>query len=1099
MAGLLASGIIKWTTNKLSSLVSPQIVSSSSDEQSASFRDLRDLQRTMARIQRTLDAMDEHNIRDEAERLRLWELQQFAYDAQDAVDEYRYELLRRRMEDQSNQRQSSRSRKRKRKGDKKEPEPSPIKVPVPDDLAARVRKILERFNEITKAWDDLQLNESDAPIREEAYDIKISTTPHVGDFDIVGREEDKENIIEILISDEAAQANMSVVSIVGMGGLGKTTLAQMVYNDERVSRYFQLKGWVDVSEGHFDVKAIARKIIMSFTRNPCDIEDMGNLQNMITAQVQDMKFFLVLDNVWNVQKEIWDALLSLLVGAQLGMILLTTRDETISKMIGTMPSYDLSFLTSEESWQLFKQMAFGFIDQHMDQQFEGFGRKIVGKCGGQPLAIKAIGSSLRGETNEETWKDVSESDQWGLPAEEDRVLPALKLSYDRMPVQLKRCFVFLSLLPKGYYFWKEDMINLWMCLGLLKQYCTGHHENIGRMYFNDLIQRAMIQRAESDEKLECFVTHDLIHDLAHFASGGDFLRINTQYLHETIGNFRYLSLVVSSSDHTDVALNSVTIPGGIRILKVVNAQDNRRCSSKLFSSSINVKIPTETWQNLKQLRALDFSHTALAQVPDSIGELKLLRYLSFFQTRITTIPESISDLYNLRVLDARTDSLREFPQGIKKLVNLRHLNLDLWSPLCMPCGIGGLKRLQTLPRFSIGSGGWHSNVAELHHLVNIHGELCITGLRRVINVDDAQTANLVSKNQLQILRLDWSDGVCANNCSHPSSQNDVATPDPEHEEEIFESLRPHKNIEELEVVNYSGYKYPSWFGASTFMHLAKIILCQQSCKFLPPLGELPRLRILSMECMTDVEHVRQEFRGNITTKAFPAVEGLEFQEMLKWVEWSQVGQDDFPSLRLLKIKDSHELRYLPQELSSSLTKLVIKDCSKLASLPAIPNLTTLVLKSKINEQILNDLHFPHLRSLKVLLSRSIEHLLLDNQNHPLLEVLVISVCPRLHSIMGLSSLGSLKFLKIHRCPYLQLPSDKPLSTQLQRLTITKCPLLADWLGVQISHQQCQLHESKDAWYEEQQALNELNDASEDEQREEFGLLYEDDNGEDNDE
>ncbi len=119
MAGLLASGIIKWTTNKLSSLVSPQIVSSSSDEQSASFRDLRDLQRTMARIQRTLDAMDEHNIRDEAERLRLWELQQFAYDAQDAVDEYRYELLRRRMEDQSNQRQSSRSRKRKRKGDKK--------------------------------------------------------------------------------------------------------------------------------------------------------------------------------------------------------------------------------------------------------------------------------------------------------------------------------------------------------------------------------------------------------------------------------------------------------------------------------------------------------------------------------------------------------------------------------------------------------------------------------------------------------------------------------------------------------------------------------------------------------------------------------------------------------------------------------------------------------------------------------------------------------------------------------------------------------------------------------------------------------------------
>ncbi|XP_015690672.2 putative disease resistance RPP13-like protein 1 [Oryza brachyantha] len=536
---------------------------------------------------------------------------------------------------------------------------------------------------------------------------------------------------------------------------------------------------------------------------------------------------------------------------------------------------------------------------------------------------------------------------------------------------------------------------------------------------------------------------------------------------------------------------------GIRILKFVNARDNRSCSSKLFSHSINIKIPTETWQNLKQLRALDFSHSALTQVPDSIRELKLLRYLSLFQTRINTIPESISDLYNLRVLDARTDSLREIPRGIQKLVNLRHLNLDLWSPLCMPRGIGALKGLQTLPRFSIGSEGWHCNVTELHHLVNIHGELCITGLRRVTNVNDAQTANLVSKNHLQILRLDWSDGVCPNNCSHPSSSNDVATP--EQEEEIFESLRPHKNIEELEVINYSGYRYPSWFGASTFMDLAKIILCQHSCKFLPPLGELPRLRILSMEYMTGVEHVGQEFRGSITTRAFPALEELEFKEILKWVEWSQIGQDDFPSLRLLKIKENHELRYLPHTLSSSLTKLVIKDCSKLASLPAIPNLTALVLKGKINEQLLNDLHFPCLRSLKVLLSRSIEHILLDSRNHPLLEVLVISVCPCLHSIMGLSNLGSLKFLNINRCPYLQLPSDKPLSPHLQRLTITKCPLLAHWLEIQNSRLQCQLDGSKDAWYEEQQALYELNDASEDEQREEFGLLSEDENGEEDDE
>lgn len=121
MAGLMASGIIKWTANKLSSLVSAPIGSSSSDEQSASFRDLRELQRTMARIQRTLNATDGRNIIDESERFRLRELQQFAYDAQDAIEEYRYELLRRRMDDRDNQGRGSRNRKhkRKRKGDKK--------------------------------------------------------------------------------------------------------------------------------------------------------------------------------------------------------------------------------------------------------------------------------------------------------------------------------------------------------------------------------------------------------------------------------------------------------------------------------------------------------------------------------------------------------------------------------------------------------------------------------------------------------------------------------------------------------------------------------------------------------------------------------------------------------------------------------------------------------------------------------------------------------------------------------------------------------------------------------------------------------------------
>lgn len=121
MAGLIASGIIKWTASKLSSLVSAPIGSSSSsdEEQTSAVRDVQMLQRTMASVQRTLEAADEDSIREVSGRLRLRELQQFAYDAQDAIDEYKFELLRRRMDDPDGHREDRSTRKRKRKGDKK--------------------------------------------------------------------------------------------------------------------------------------------------------------------------------------------------------------------------------------------------------------------------------------------------------------------------------------------------------------------------------------------------------------------------------------------------------------------------------------------------------------------------------------------------------------------------------------------------------------------------------------------------------------------------------------------------------------------------------------------------------------------------------------------------------------------------------------------------------------------------------------------------------------------------------------------------------------------------------------------------------------------
>jgi hypothetical protein len=208
-------------------------------------------------------------------------------------------------------------------------------VPVPDELALRVKRILERFKEITKAWNDLHLDEADAPFREEEEDfLQKPTTPHVDEPTVIGRDDDKENIVKLLLSMNGAcgENNASVLPIIGMGGVGKTTLVQIVYNDPRITKQFGLMGWVHVSE-NFDLKSIMSKIIMSFTRKPCQITELNQLEYMLMEQVVGRKFLLVLDDVWSERKDLWDALLSAMSTAHLGVILVTTRNINVSSVI----------------------------------------------------------------------------------------------------------------------------------------------------------------------------------------------------------------------------------------------------------------------------------------------------------------------------------------------------------------------------------------------------------------------------------------------------------------------------------------------------------------------------------------------------------------------------------------------------------------------------------------------------------------------------------------------------------------------------------------------------------------------------------------------
>uniref|UniRef100_A0A0E0R8L5 NB-ARC domain-containing protein n=1 Tax=Oryza rufipogon TaxID=4529 RepID=A0A0E0R8L5_ORYRU len=270
---------VKWAMDKLSSLLAPVNLmpvasSSSSSSSSQGLEDLRMLERTMRRIHATLVDAEEHwNIREESAKLRLKELKELAYGAEDVVEEYEYE---------DNDEQCSEAGL----------------VPLPNELAVRAKKLVQRFEEMKDYMKYFSISDQDG---ERRIVPDIQSTRDLGHMvaeqSIVGRESDKDTVIEMLMSGQGSNdaSHISVLAIVGMGGLGKTTLAQLVYNDPMVFQSFDVRVWVYVSE-HFDPRSLTKKIIVSVTKNSIDLSELVDLQERLAHEIWRKKCLLVLDD-----------------------------------------------------------------------------------------------------------------------------------------------------------------------------------------------------------------------------------------------------------------------------------------------------------------------------------------------------------------------------------------------------------------------------------------------------------------------------------------------------------------------------------------------------------------------------------------------------------------------------------------------------------------------------------------------------------------------------------------------------------------------------------------------------------------------------------
>lgn len=274
-------------------------------------------------------------------------------------------------------------------------------------MASKLKAITERLEQIARQTLELGLRENvgEKPIGSWR---NLPTTSLVED-DIFGRAEDAKKLIESLKMD--ADVGLCVIPLVGLGGIGKTTLAQIVYNDKEVEEHFDLKAWVHVSSDMNLVK-VTKAILDSFGE-PCDAMNLEPLQNALKSILTMKRFLMVLDDVWSENYREWNVLqLPFRAGANGSKIIVTTRNQTVAKTVGTTPMFHLQQLSDEDCWLLFAHHAFSNLSYAQRSNFEHTGREIAKKCRGLPLAAKALGGLLRSKSDVYEWNYILNSEVW---------------------------------------------------------------------------------------------------------------------------------------------------------------------------------------------------------------------------------------------------------------------------------------------------------------------------------------------------------------------------------------------------------------------------------------------------------------------------------------------------------------------------------------------------------------------------------------------------------------------------------------------------------------------------------------------------------------
>ncbi|KAK4802028.1 hypothetical protein SAY86_000231 [Trapa natans] len=826
--------------------------------------ELEKLQSTLSVIHGVLQDAEKRQVNDQSLKIWLKRLQDLAYEADDLLDDFNTEAIRPKSVVGGGKKLVSKVLNLFS---------SSNQFIFPNRMARLIKGLNEKLDDLIKDSERFKLT----CIREnrslmELHHNRPLTVPCDYERYVVGRDDDKKCVMDFLL-DPNFEENLSILPIVGFGGMGKTTLARLVFKDERLKDHFQQKIWVCVST-NFIVQDILRKILQGCVgeskKDKIPRMEMNGLHDNLRAELGEKKFLLVLDDVWNENKSKWLELQNHLPhGAKGSKMLVTTRSSLVANTMAKKLQ-KLSGLSEAESLTLLMKMAGKEEDERKNRDLEAIAEGILKKCGGVPLAIMTIGRLLSTRLDEREWSGLLDEDFSRIEQEEGDIMPTLKISYDFLPFSLKQCFAYCCLFPKDYRLDPNELVRLWMAQGFIFKPPGSRKtlHDVGNGYFKELVWRSFFQDLERDPLgniTECKM-HDLMHDLATVVAGDSCTTIiNNNSLAKKV---RHVFMV----DMESCNLLELVSNQRIRSLFVIGI---------LTTNTLNTYI-----SSFSNLRALRLHSVKIKDVPPSIGELKHLRSLDLSSSyELMSLPNSIGKLLNLETLILEGCwKLESLPREVTELVNLRHHNIKRCNSLThMPRGIENLTNLEVLRGFPVGKIG-NCNAARMNELRRLTGleELSIEYLGRVkkesdgISTGDADsTAKFwIDKLPLQHLRLSWVGKVG----DDPS----------EYAEEVLERLKPNLDLlKSLTIYYYPGTALPSWTGELHNLVEIEIEHCN-NIRSISPLDQLPSLKSIELKNMEKLEWI--EVTEN-SICLYPSLEEIHLQILPMLKGWKRKRMD----------------------------------------------------------------------------------------------------------------------------------------------------------------------------------------------------------------